>query len=295
MEVLRENGAVLVKCLQNKRVYLLVQTLFIFLDMKILFYHLKANFPVGKMKDMARRAYAFNETNDSDKPLKEFIYIDEEPNYDKEYNSMTITYYRMKDLVFGFAPKGMVVVWIGYGFLQKEVGRFQAESVKDDEKYARKLFSKISQTRQDIKNNMFIPDATSELWDNYRQRYNWFLGISSENKNFKAFQIIAHYYNAEKETMLRPWINQPKIEERAIPKEISFFWETGKNEAFEGAVFFDWNKTNEAFKKAAKNSKLNINIASDNNSFKVVLNGQPIEVDSMRIFKSDRKYKDSYK
>ncbi|MBQ0152231.1 MAG: hypothetical protein KBS61_04990 [Chryseobacterium sp.] len=68
------------------------------------FYHLKAEFPVDKMKEMVRRAYAINETNSSDKPLKEFIYIDEEPNYYKEYNSTTMTYYRMTDLVFGFAP-----------------------------------------------------------------------------------------------------------------------------------------------------------------------------------------------
>ena len=33
---------------------------------------------------------------------------------------------------FGFAPKGMVVVWLGYGPTRIELARYQAELVKDE-------------------------------------------------------------------------------------------------------------------------------------------------------------------
>lgn len=48
--------------------------------------------------------------------------------------------------------------------------------------------------------------------------------------------MIIKYYNAEIETMLRPWINQPKIVERALPKEISFFGETCKSESYKSII-----------------------------------------------------------
>jgi len=84
------------------------------------FYHLKASFPIEKMKDLVQRAYA-NSESDSDKPLKEYINRLEEPNYENIYNQTSVSYERMSDLVLGFAPKGMVVVWVGYSGVQIEV------------------------------------------------------------------------------------------------------------------------------------------------------------------------------
>jgi hypothetical protein len=42
----------------------------------------------------------------------------------------------------------MVVVWLGFGPTQIELGKYTAERIKDDKIYADKLFSKISQTRE---------------------------------------------------------------------------------------------------------------------------------------------------
>ena len=50
----------------------------------------------------------------------------------------------------------MVVVWLGFGPTQIELGKYTAERIKDDKIYADKLFSKISQTREGIKKDMFI-------------------------------------------------------------------------------------------------------------------------------------------
>lgn len=142
----------------------------------------------------------------------------------------------LSPLVFGFSPKGMVVIWFRYGYVSVQLGEFQAEVIKDDKKYADKMFSKFR--RREIK---------------------------------------------------------PPVKERAVPKEMSFFWETGKGEAFEGRAFFSLEKVNQQFVKAGKDFKLDFKIALDNNSMQIMINNQPVEVDSTRIYKSEFKFKESYK
>ena len=256
------------------------------------FYHLKADFPMDKMKDYMERAYAQSDIEDYSKPIEEYKNLgrgEKFGNYVNPYDSFT-------DLVFGFAPKGMVVVWLRYGYVQIELGRYQAEIVKDDKKEAAIMFSKtITATREEIRQKRFIADASPQLWDNYRTRYNWMPMISSENKAFRAYEIRTEYYNGERDVILRPWIQNPPVRERAIPKEMGFFWETGKGESFEGRAFFNWEKTNEAFKQAGNNFKLEIKIAADNNDFELLLNGQPFKADSLRVYTSDRHFKGSFK
>lgn len=258
------------------------------------FYHLKAHFPVDKMKDLAQRAYATDES-DSEKPLKEYINRTEEPNYENTYNHASISYERMSGLVFGFAPKGMVVVWIDYSGVQIEVGRYQAEIIKDDKELEKKIFASWSMNRKQVKEASFLPNAAPLQWDQYRTRYSWKPEISSTNPKLRLQQLYLHYYNGEYEIMLRPWILNPEIRHRAIPKSMIFYWETGKDEAFQGEVYFDWEETHEMFKKTGENTILNIKLAPDNSSFEVLINGQLLKTDSTRVFKSETKYKDSYK
>lgn len=127
------------------------------------------------------RGYANAESKSSTKPLKEYININQEPDYDKAYNGLGKSYDKFSDLIFGFAPNGMVVVWLGFGPTQIELGKYTAERIKDDKVYADKLFSKISQTREDIKKDMFIDGASSKQWEDYRTLYKWSPRISSEN------------------------------------------------------------------------------------------------------------------
>ena len=259
------------------------------------FYHLKVEFPKDKVKDLVQRAYATNESQSSDEPLKEFINRRDQPDYYEKYNKLGMAYDKFTDLIFGFAPKGMVVVWLRFGYTQIELGEFKAEVVKDDKKYADKLFSKISQTRDEIKKKMFIPDASPLMWDKYRTRYKWTPTVSSANKGFRLFNVLTEYYNGEREAMLRPWVENPPMKERALPREITFFWETGKGEAFEGRAFFNWAETDDQFENAGENFKLELKIAPDNKSFEVLLMGYPIKIDSTRIYPSNFTFKDSYK
>jgi len=265
------------------------------------FYHLKASFPIDKVKEFVQRAYAVDESESSNEPMKEFINIHNEPDYRKKYNAFSKSYYGMSDLIFGFAPKGMVVVWLGFGPTQIELGQYQAEKINNESEIKR-LKEKYQKTyRVDVNlfeqlaKEYYLPDESPEKWINYRKKYNWAPQISSENKNFKLFSIITDYYNGERDILLRPSVINPSVKEKAIPREINFFWETGKDEAFEGRIFINWKKANEEFKNAEKNFKMNIKIAPDNNSLEVFLNTQPFKADSVRIYKSEKKFKESYK
>lgn len=258
------------------------------------FYHLKADFPKDKVLALVQRAYSNNESDSSDEPLREFISIKDEPEYYEKYNKFGKSYYKFGTLTFGFAPKGMVVVWFRFGYVSVQLGEFQAEVVKDDKKYADQMFSKISQTREEIKHEMFMPDVSPQEWKNYQKRYTWAPYINSEHKGFRLFRVQPEYYNGEKEIMLRPWGIKPPLKERAVPKEISFFWETGKGESFEGRAFFNWDKVNEQFQKAGKDFKLDFKIAPDNSSMEIMVNNQPVPTDSTRIYRSNFSFKESY-
>jgi len=253
------------------------------------FYHLNADFPVDTIKDWTKRYYPSSEVEENQEVLQEYIY-DRKPAQKR-------TYIEFRDLVFGFAPKGMVVVWLRYGGTQKEVGRYQAEVIEDDQALEAKLFSRtITVPREQIRIENAVPDASPEKWDNYRIKYNWKPEIISENKNFRLFWVLTEYFNAEYENKLRPMVVHPKVEKRAVPSLITFFWETGKGEKYEGRAFFDWKKTNELFKSLDDgNNEIQIKIEANNSGFEVLINNQPLEMVNKRVFKNDREFKESYK
>ena len=248
------------------------------------FYHLKAEFPVEKMKDLVSRAYAISYVRSHKEPLKPYIVTDERmvfSAYENPYSSMT-------HLVFGFAPKGMVVVWIGYsGGARIEIGRFQAEEVKDDEKYAQIFFNeKSSQTRKEIIEKENVPNASPEEWENYRNKYEWRPVFSSDNDSFFILEYGSHYYNGEREYLLQPYILKAEYIKRAIPNEIDLFWRVGGAQ-YEGRVFFKWDKMDKILKEKGKTKNdIRFHINKDN-KIEVFLNDEPLEVESIRVYKSN--------
>ncbi|MBP1222881.1 DUF2931 family protein [Flavobacterium sp. 1355] len=253
------------------------------------FYHLNVDFPIDTIKDWTKRFYPNIEIKENHDELQEYIY-DRKPLQRRVYDEFS-------DLIFGFAPKGMVVVWLSFSGTQKEVGRYQAEVVKDDQALAAKLFSRtITVPREQIRIENAVPDANPEKWDNYRIKYFWKPEITSENKNFRLFWVLTEYFNAEFENKLRPMVLHPKKEKRAIPSLITFFWETGKGEKFEGRAFFNWEKTNQQFKNEDNgDNEIQIKIEENNSDFQVMLNGKPLETVNKRVFTTDREFKESYR
>ncbi|UHO39231.1 DUF2931 family protein [Chryseobacterium capnotolerans] len=260
------------------------------------FYRLNVDFPIDTIKDYMERAYSRVEDKKGETMKYKRLGRGFESGGGKAYDSFST-------LVFGFAPKGMVVIWLNFGNTRIELGRYQAQPVtnpteiaKAKEKYL--TMYRISPERyEEAIKELYIPDANSKEWDDYRQRYHWRPVVSSTNPKFRLFEVLNYTYNGEKEGALRPWVLNMPYKERAIPQEMVFFWETGKEkqEQLNARAFFNWEKTNDAFKQAGNKIDMQVKIAADNSSIEILLNGKPLETDSIRIYQWSGDYKESYK
>jgi len=77
--------------------------------------------------------------------------------------------------------------------------------------------------RKEVKDDSFIINADPSLWGHYRKKYWWKPEITSTNPKLKLQQLYLHYYNGEYEILLRPWIVNPEMRKRAIPKSMIFY------------------------------------------------------------------------
>ena len=263
------------------------------------YYYIDQDFDVAHMKEMVNRCYANNDQYNKTSYLKSYVAREHSK---EDTDDIGFPYECFSRLVFGFAPKGMIVVWLCYSQVSIELGRFEAKELKDPVKIenAKKVYMekyRIHPERyEEARKTMHLPNATSTLWDNYRLRYEWSYKVKNDNKKFKFLGLDLEYYNAEYEKHFVPRINNEPTSSRAVPKVIHLFWETGKNERYISRIFFDWDKTNEWFKTSGiEDNFFNINIKEDNSQLTIDLNGKPIEVDSIRIYpNSHLRFKDSY-
>lgn len=263
------------------------------------YYEIKEDFDVHYIKEMTNRCYPFKDEF-SEEPVKELITKEE---YNKHFESLRYYYAPFSTLVFGFAPKGMVVVWMRYGGANTiELGRFQANEITDKGKIKECKEKYISTYRLDEKIyeeqsiKYLLPDASPEKWDNYRLRYNWNYSVISENKGFKLLQIANEFFNGERENIFRPTLLNPVMKQKAIPEMMTLFWETSAKERYQAKLFFDWEQTNEFLKKQDGNTTFNITINDDNTKLEIKVNGEPFPIKSIRIYpNSVMRYRESYK
>ena len=212
------------------------------------FYHLDVDFPVEKMKEMVRRAYAMNYVSVPPASLQEYIITNKNLSFDS-YNN---PYDGFSDLVFGFAPKGMVVVWLWYGGLTAvEVGRYQAQIIKDDKELEEKLFADWGVKRDEVRRKWNIPNASPKEWDDYRTRYNWRPVLSAEDNTAFMVKYRAWYYNGKKILCFVLGYYRQKTESGQFQKKYSFFgeWEM---RSMKGVYFSNGIKWTRYSKRKAK-------------------------------------------
>jgi len=263
------------------------------------YYYIDENFDVAFMKDMSDRCYAGSDKH-SRTPVKEYIYSKEWETI-QESNSVDTSYDPFGDLIFGFAPQGMVVVWMRYGGANTiEIGRYQAKEITDKEKIQECKEKYVSTYRLDGNRyeeqieEMRIADASAKRWDNYRIKYKWNFKATSDNKEFRLLAFDSQYYNGEKEALFRPVVLNPAMKQRAIPQIINIYFETSKKNRYIGRFFFDWDKMNALMKHAGENT-LVFHVNAENTKIELMLNNQKIEVDSIRIYpNSHLRYRDSF-
>ncbi|GAA3775791.1 DUF2931 family protein [Flavobacterium ginsengiterrae] len=265
------------------------------------FYKLKIDFPVEKMKDLVRRNYAFKEIKE--KTVKEYVYTgDSDLTFIQDTDAPYRSYDAFTSLIFGFAPKGMVVVWVNYGLTVIEVGRYQAQVITNQQELQQAKEIHLRTWRftpeyfDELAEKKYNPDTSCALWDMYRIRYQWKPVFVSKNPTFRIFEVNTEYYNGEKDQMFRPWLLENKRTDRALPRVMQFFWETGKGEKFEGRIFFNEKEIFNRFKTVSGENEMQIKISADNRSIEVFVNNEKLEITNFRIYpNSDKEYNESYK
>jgi Protein of unknown function (DUF2931) len=266
------------------------------------YYHIDADFDVAHMQDMVARYYSGSD-KDSATPVKEFVYHQEfrdikiKDGADRSYNAFG-------DLVFGFAPQGMVVVWMRYGGANCiELGRYQGNEITDEKKiveYRKKYETKNSMEGDSYEvqvADMHIKNPSCKKWDDYRTKYNWNYEVTSDNKNFKLFEFDIDYFNGECEAMFRPLVQHPAKKKRAVPEIINIYFETSAKERYIARAYFDWDKMNELLKNAGENATLQFHVNEHSYDVQVKLNNQIVKPDStIRVYPdSHMRYRESYK
>ena len=180
-------------------------------------------------------------------------------------------------IVAGLAPGGVVVLWVGRGYLKiTEIGRYQAEKIELREpegldNHQRLIFDKEYAKRL-LTNNTIIPEDFREanknkpipfgLWDSYRDnQYQWY--PTFEIPNGKIGDVDYQYWNGEADTFFftdfitleeHKDVFAPKelyhnIRKLPLFKEIRFTYKAEDGIKYGVGLQFDWEDILEAYKK----------------------------------------------
>ena len=180
-------------------------------------------------------------------------------------------------IVVGIAPGGVVVLWVGYGYLPlTEIGRYQAEKIELREpegldNHQRLIFSK--KDREEVLNsNTIIPEDFREanknkpipfgLWDSYRDhQYQWY--PTFEIPNGRIGDVDYQYWNGEADTffftdfvalegqkdVFAPQELYHDIRKLPLYKEIRFTYKAEDGIKYGVGLQFDWEDILATYKK----------------------------------------------
>lgn len=263
------------------------------------FFEIDQDFNPKVMNHYLNVMYPTNDS-DSEEPVKEFITMQEFRSNKDKYRSS----YDLFGLIFGFAPKGMIVVWTEYSFIRYEIGRYQAKEITDPKKIEEctkkyLVFNRIDENSfKGFQKERFIADADCKQWDDYRIRYNWAYKVKSNHQGFRILGVRTQFFNGEQHMDFSPIVNQALNKSRAVPEIIELYWECSKNEQFIGRLFFNWKKLNELLKNSQQEkNKFTFKINDTNNGMEVFLNDKKIEPIMIRIYPNNgvKIFRESYK
>ena len=126
-----------------------------------------------------------------------------------------------KSIVLGFAPGGMIVIWLRSSERQIEIGRYQATKTDMDweffnpqgEKDRQKYVDLILNDKPGIKENLQKNGIQFGLWDTYRIKYNW-RPKTLLPEGYKLHEFFLDHYNAEFEHMFDDNLSKNKFKKR---------------------------------------------------------------------------------
>ena len=177
----------------------------------------------------------------------------------------------------GIAPGGVVVLWVGYGYLPlTEIGRYQADKIELREPEGldnhQKLIFDKEYAKRLLTNNTIVPDDFREanknkpipfgLWDSYRDhQYQWY--PTFEIPNGKMGDVHYQYWNGEgsfffftdfitleeHKDVFAPQELYHDIRKLPLYKEISFTYKAEDGIKYGMKIEFDWEDILATYKK----------------------------------------------
>lgn len=182
-----------------------------------------------------------------------------------------------KYITVGFAPGGVVVVWLKGGQKDVEIGRYQgkkteisAKEIASLDSHERLLFDPADRERT-LKNPKIIAPEVQEanknkpipygLWDSYRIKYNWRPTAILVREGKVQDELSFALFNGERETLLEKEFAKNEYQERAIPRSLGVRWWDKNGQGYSGSFIFDEKEIFDAFKELRKkNPEANIDL-----------------------------------
>lgn len=257
------------------------------------FYHIDTEIDFEKMLALFKKGF---ETKDANGKIRH-----------EEYNR----------IIVGFAPGGVVVIWVSGSGKQVEIGRYQAEKtvipqseIAGLDSHDALLFQQSEVDRimslatmvplevQNANKNKPIPFG---LWDTYRKKYQWkpTFVLQNDAKLRETRPVYLAFVNGEFEKIFSEKFPLQVSEKKTNIKEIGFGWKDQKGQSFSGFGRFNEKSALNAFKEIYGDNPENITadveikINIPNDFFTVMIKGNGKEVfiktDSIDIFKTDKK------
>jgi hypothetical protein len=221
-------------------------------------------------------------------------------------------------IVVGFAPGGVVVVWLAGSGKEVEIGRYQGVKivVAQDEiatldNHDRLIFQK-DYRKETMLNKMIVPLEVQEanknkpipfgLWDTYRERYTWrptFMQAAFNDSTMSVCKSRITMFNGEFEEQFDKSLIKNEFTKRAIPKREVMSWKDKEGQVYSGTMDFDEQEIFDAFKEIYKDNKdaeaeLEFRINIPNTFITVMLKNKDKEVrlpkTKVEVFKSDIKH-----
>ena len=171
----------------------------------------------------------------------------------------------------GFAPGGVVVIWLAGAGKQVEVGRYQGKKttvsqaeINSLDSHERLLFDPVDRKRT-MENPKITPPEVQEanknkpipfgLWDTYREKYSWRPTFIIQREGKMSDQFRFEMINGEVETLIYEIFEENKFEKRAIPKRFVFGYWDKDGQGYGGEIDFDEKEIFEAFATIYKDGK----------------------------------------
>lgn len=178
-------------------------------------------------------------------------------------------------IITGFAPGGVVVIWLAGGGRQVEIGRYQgAKHVVDPEEIAgleqetHVLFEQkfrdaimvdpnvVPLEVQKANKNKEIPYG---LWDKLRIKYNWRPVFEVKEDGVCDF-VYLEMVNGEKEQLFDISLKENKFAQRAIPSLFNMGWKDKTGKSYSSEIKFDEQEITNAYEELFK---LNENLQAE--------------------------------